>query len=91
MKTLLLHITGRVQGVFYRAETKREADLLGLTGWVKNNADGSVTCVAQGRTDKVNRLTDWCKNGSDASRVDSVESTVVDSDELFDTFEIRRS
>ena len=43
-----IRVYGKVQGVFYRATTKTVADDLGLTGWVKNEADGSVTIIAEG-------------------------------------------
>jgi acylphosphatase len=67
-----LMINGRVQGVFFRLKTKEEADKLGLTGWVKNNGDGSVEGVAEGDKDKLEQLIDWCKKGPQHAKVDSV-------------------
>jgi len=66
-------INGQVQGVFFRLKTKEEADKLGLTGWVKNNSDGSVECLAQGDKDKLVQLIDWCKKGPEAAKVENVE------------------
>ena len=66
-------IKGQVQGVFFRYETKKEAEKLELTGWVKNNNDGTVEVLAEG--DKVNleKLVEWCKSGPDSARVENVE------------------
>ena len=61
-KRLMLKVYGEVQGVFFRAQTKKKADELGLVGWVKNEADGSVKVVAQGEDERLNQLIDWCYN-----------------------------
>lgn len=65
-------IKGRVQGVFFRAETKRTADLLNLTGYVKNLADGSVEALFQGEETAVKKMIQWSHQGPRASRVDQV-------------------
>ncbi|OQY50825.1 MAG: hypothetical protein B6230_05735 [Desulfobacteraceae bacterium 4572_89] len=67
-------ITGRVQGVFFRAETQKAARLLKLTGYVKNLGDGSVEALFQGKKNSVKKMLEWCSTGSPASRVDNVES-----------------
>lgn len=67
-----LLINGQVQGVFFRLKTKEEADKLGLTGWVKNNVNGSVEVLAEGEKGKLDELIDWCHDGSDASKVANV-------------------
>ena len=67
-----LLISGRVQGVFFRLKTKEEAGKLGLTGWVKNNGDGSVEILAEGDKDKLDELIDWCKKGPQHAQVDKV-------------------
>lgn len=66
-------INGRVQGVFFRLRTKEEADKLGLTGWVKNNGDGSVKVLAEGDNHKLEQLIDWCNHGPEHAKVDKVE------------------
>jgi acylphosphatase len=66
-------ITGRVQGVFFRAYTRDAAQLIGVTGWVRNLPDGSVEAVFEGEADKVEKMIEWCGEGSPMSRVDRVE------------------
>jgi acylphosphatase len=66
-------ISGRVQGVFYRASTMDEAMRLGLTGWVKNLADGRVELVAEGAPEAIDALISWCRKGPPHARVTSIE------------------
>lgn len=68
-----LSITGRVQGVYYRASTVQQALALGLTGWVRNRHDGSVEALVCGAADAVQALIDWAHRGPAMARVDSVE------------------
>ena len=56
-------ISGRVQGVFFRVETKRAADGFGVSGWVKNRRDGTVEALFEGDQDRVDGLLEWCKEG----------------------------
>jgi len=70
---VLLNIYGRVQGVFFRAETQKQASNLGLTGWVKNNSNGTVQAIAEGDKQSINQLISWCKEGSSAAAVDKVD------------------
>ncbi len=65
-------VSGRVQGVSYRASTVDEARRLGLVGWVKNRADGTVELEAEGPADQVAALLAWCKDGPPFARVDDV-------------------
>jgi len=74
-------ISGKVQGVWYRASTATKARELGLTGWVRNLADGKVECLACGEAEKVQALQDWFWQGSPASNVTNVESETVPSEE----------
>jgi len=67
-------IRGRVQGVYFRASTVREARRLGLTGWVKNRNDGAVEIVAEGEEDQVKDLLSWAQRGPSTARVDSVDT-----------------
>jgi acylphosphatase len=66
-------VTGRVQGVFFRAETRNRAQQLGLGGWVRNNADGTVEAVFEGEPDKVESMLDWSRRGPAHAAVDDVE------------------
>ena len=68
-----LIIRGRVQGVWFRGSTRREAFSLGLAGWVRNLPDGSVEAVVEGPEDRVRRLVSWCKTGPPAAKVSWVE------------------
>ena len=68
-----LLINGQVQGVFFRLKAKEEADKLGLTGWVKNNGNGTVECLAEGDKDKLEQFIDWCQQGPEAAQVEKVE------------------
>lgn len=68
-----LWISGRVQGVAYRASAAREAARLGVRGWVRNLPDGRVEAVAEGPADGVEAFIEWCRRGPTAARVDAVE------------------
>jgi len=69
-------VTGRVQGVAFRANCQRAAEELGAHGWVRNRSDGAVELAAEGPPDVVDRLVEWCRRGPPAARVRAVD--VVD-------------
>jgi acylphosphatase len=71
-------VSGRVQGVFFRASTQREARRLGVSGHAKNLADGSVEVLACGGESSVAQLKDWLWHGPPASRVTAVECETID-------------
>lgn len=73
-----LRIEGRVQGVGYRAWMVREARRLGLAGWVRNRADGTVEAVVAGPEPAVQTLLTACRRGPIAARVDRIEEDFVD-------------
>lgn len=83
-----LIIEGRVQGVFFRDTTRREAVGLGLRGWVKNRFNGSVEVVAEGPRDKADQLVQWCYHGPPAAGVTGVHRIDEDFTGEFDTFTI---
>jgi len=66
-------ISGRVQGVWFRASTKQKAEQLGLTGWVRNTADGCVEAVFEGEEQFVKEMIDWCHHGPPHAEVENVE------------------
>jgi len=68
-----LVISGRVQGVWYRASAQREAQGLGLSGWVRNRADGGVEMVAEGSKAALEALLEWCRNGPPMAYVEAVQ------------------
>lgn len=65
-------VSGRVQGVSYRASTASEARRLGVVGWVRNRPDGTVELEAEGPEERVARLLEWCKDGPPAADVAQV-------------------
>ena len=69
-----LRVTGRVQGVWFRAWTVEQASALRLDGWVRNRTDGSVEILAAGPSEAVDRLFALCKHGPRNARVADVES-----------------
>lgn len=79
---------GKVQGVFYRASTKKQADLLGVKGWVRNEPNGDVTLHAEGEEDTVMKLYQWCLEGPPLARVQEVIKTAT-TPENFSQFEVR--
>ena len=66
-------IAGRVQGVFFRAETQRAAQHLGVTGWVRNRPEGTVEAVFEGPSQAVQQAVDWCWQGSPRAKVSDVK------------------
>jgi acylphosphatase len=68
-----IRISGRVQGVFYRASARAEAERLGLSGFVRNEPDGSVYAEAEGEREALDRFVDWCRRGPPQARVERVE------------------
>ncbi|VVB54321.1 Acylphosphatase [uncultured archaeon] len=70
-----LLISGRVQGVWYRASARNEAFRLKIKGWVRNLPDGKVEAAFEGPTKAVEEVVAWCYKGPPAARVDNVELT----------------
>lgn len=86
-----LHIIvkGRVQGVYFRAYTQKQAVKLNINGFVRNLPDGSVEIVASGHPDELQKLAAWCHKGSLLAKVSQVIVNVHADVEQFDGFEIR--
>ena len=72
MRRIRAIVSGRVQGVSYRASAAAKARQQGLTGWVKNLANGSVELEAEGSPDQVAAFVTWCHHGPPSARVDQV-------------------
>jgi acylphosphatase len=86
MRRVRTIVTGRVQGVSYRASTVDEARDHGLTGWVRNLPDGAVELEAQGDDARVEALLAWCAHGPPAARVTGVaveDRDVIDGERGF--------
>ena len=90
MPTIHLLITGKVQGVFYRATAKKMARKLNLTGWIKNNNDDSVEAMVTGKDEQLIQFTSWCNHGPDNASVEDIIIT-PQKETLFDDFEIVRN
>jgi len=82
-------ISGRVQGVWFRASTKQIAKELGLTGWVRNTPDGCVEAVFEGEERLINKIIEWCHQGSPLSKVKNVEVNNQEPKNEFNEFSIR--
>jgi acylphosphatase len=70
-KRVVVH--GLVQGVFFRDAVRRRAQTAGVTGWVRNNRDGTVEAVFEGGPDEVERLVEFCRRGPRGARVERVD------------------
>lgn len=89
MRRVRLTASGQVQGVFFRASTRQEARRLGVTGWVRNMADGAVQAEAQGSAEAVEALIAFCRRGPGSATVTALR--VEDLDPVADerAFEAR--
>jgi acylphosphatase len=83
-------VHGIVQGVGFRYSTQREAQRLGVVGYVRNRADGTVELVAAGTEPQVKALLDWAHHGPAGARVNRVDVNQPTSQESFNGFTIRR-
>ena len=83
-----IFIEGRVQGVFYRSWTQRQAEKLGLTGWVKNLEDGRVEVVAEGEKENLSKLIEAVKKGPPLSKVEHLDIIWEEATGEFGEFEI---
>jgi len=81
-------VRGRVQGVGFRWFVEREAHMLGIGGWVRNNADGSVEVMAQGTSQQLSALKSKLRQGPRAARVDNVEELTATTKPDATTFRI---
>lgn len=89
MVTRQIRVSGRVQGVGYRASLQHEAHRCGVKGWVRNRRDGSVEALLQGSADAVASLIDWARRGPPAACVDDLRESSVDDEPAHARFEMR--
>jgi len=82
-------VTGKVHGVGFRYFVYREAQVLGLVGWVANLSDGSVQCVAEGPRDRLDSLLDRLRDGPPAANVDGVSAAWMPATGSFASFGVR--
>jgi len=81
-------VSGRVQGVYYRATTREQAGERGVDGWVRNLNDGRVEAIFEGPEEAVEAMVEWCHEGSSRARVEDVE-VEYEAPEGLDGFEVR--
>ena len=82
-------LSGRVQGVFYRASTLEKAHHLGLVGWVMNLPDGRVEVWAEGPRYRLEKLVDWARNGPRLAKVSNIKIRWLKATGEFDTFRVK--
>ena len=85
-----LKVSGRVQGVYFRASTVEEARRLRLTGWVMNCRDSSVEIVVEGEREQLEQLIRWCRSGPPGAQVQDVHTEWETPAGEFQSFFIRR-
>lgn len=88
-KALFARVSGRVQGVGFRAWTRNEAKMLGLTGWVRNEADGTVTALLCGSPEAVDAMTIRLQDGPPSAEVVGIRTEPATPGEVFPDFRIR--
>jgi len=84
-----LLVSGRVQGVYFRMFTQNKAKQFGIKGCARNLADGRVEIIAEADPSSIEKFIQWCHQGPVTARVDHVEITEPESNEVFTSFEIR--
>jgi len=82
-------VSGRVQGIFFRSETKHKAESHNVKGWVRNLPDGRVEAVFEGEEEAVKSLIEFCKRGPSGARVTNVDLRWENSTGEFDAFKVR--
>ncbi|MEO6682342.1 MAG: acylphosphatase [Ginsengibacter sp.] len=89
METVHLIISGKVQGVFYRASAKKKAEQLNVRGWIKNTPEGNVEATVTGEAGKIQDFIQWCQSGPDKAVIKDIKIYKQDFQE-FDAFTIKR-
>jgi acylphosphatase len=89
MKTAHLKISGKVQGVFFRARAGEVAKKLAVSGWIRNNKDGQVEACISGDEKAIEEFILWCKKGPERAEVENVSVKYVDL-QKFENFKIVR-
>jgi len=82
-------ISGQVQGVFFRDATRKKAEDLRITGWVRNLPDGRVEAILEGDKEAVDKIIEWAKEGPDTARIEEVEVKWENYKDEFSSFQVR--
>lgn len=88
-KNVHITINGKVQGIWFRANTKQKAEQLGITGWVKNIPNGSVEAIFEGEENCIKEMIDWCQHGPPQAKVENIEIKEQSITNGFDEFLIK--
>lgn len=88
-KQIVLKIYGRVQGVFFRESSRERARELNISGWVRNEPDGTVALVAEGGEGNLQELIEWCKNGPYQDRVEKMDAKWAEPTDQFGDFVVK--
>lgn len=88
MKRVVVKVSGLVQGVFFRHTARLHAEELGLSGFVRNEEDGSVTAAAEGAGEALEKFIEWCRRGPPLARIDDVAVEWQEATGEFKRFEI---
>jgi len=89
MKTVHLEISGKVQGVFFRASAQEIAKLHKISGWIRNTHDKKVEALITGADEDIQKFIEWCKEGPDKAMVEHITITNV-ALQTFNKFEVIR-
>ena len=88
-KKIHIIVSGRVQGVCFRAATQKQAEKLSITGLVRNLPDGCVEIFAEGATDALTQFERWCHKGPLLAKVDKIEAEKIENQDSYSDFTIR--
>lgn len=84
-----IYVSGNVQGVFYRYETKKHAELHGVNGWARNLPDGRVECLFEGEREDIEKTIEFCRQGPPGAHVDDIDIQWEEWKGEFDDFQIK--
>jgi len=90
MKQVHIFISGTVQGVFYRSNTRKKAKELGIKGWVRNLYNGRVEVTAEGEEEDLKKFIEWCKKGPELAFVENIEVEWSDYKGKYEDFSVVR-
>ena len=88
-KNVHVIISGRVQGVWFRANTRQKAEQLGITGWVRNTKEGNVEAIFEGEENQVNEMIQWCYRGPPLAKIKKVEIINQNTTNNYNEFSIK--